>query len=112
MNTKLMALFVAASLTVMPVMAEKPAWAGKGQPSVEQKEKHKSAMEAKDSDRDGKEFRVKEREEKKEKSTDSESMEKQREMKSKQVQKELGKGSEKGQESRENSRKWWRFWEE
>ena len=112
MNAKLMALFIIASLTVMPVMAEKPTWAGKGKPSVEQKEEHRSAMEAKGSDRDGKKFRVKEREEKKEKSTDSESMEKQREMKSNQVQKELGKGSEKGQESRKNSRKWWRFWEE
>ena len=121
MKTKLIGLVV-MSLLVMPALAEKPEWAGKGKPTAEQKEMHRAAMEAKGDDMDMDESRLKEKKEKKEKkvkkekkekSSDSKGLEKQREMKSEQVQKELGKGSEKGQQSREeNSKKWWKFWEE
>lgn len=118
MRAKLVGLVVMA-LAVAPAFAEKPAWAGKGKPTMEQKEVHRSAMEAKGDGRDDEyqeEMRERkekrEKKEKKEKSGDARGMEKQREMKSEQVQKELGKGSEKGQESRETRKKWWRFWEE
>jgi hypothetical protein len=118
MKAKLIGLVV-MSLLVMPALAEKPAWAGKGKPTAEQKEMHRAAMEAKGDDMDMDESRLKEKKEKKEKkqkkekSSDTKGLEKQREMKTEQEQKELGKGSEKGQKSREeNSKKWWKFWEE
>lgn len=118
MKAKLIGLVV-MSLLVMPALAEKPAWAGKGKPTAEQKEMHRAAMEAKGDDMDMDESRLKEKKEKKEKkqkkekSSDTKGLEKQREMKADQEQKELGKGSEKGQKSREeNSKKWWKFWEE
>ena len=118
MKAKLIGLVV-MSLLVMPALAEKPEWAGKGKPTAEQKEMHRAAMEAKGDDMDMDESRLKEKKEKKEKkqkkekSSDTKGLEKQREMKTEQEQKELGKGSEKGQKSREeNSKKWWKFWEE
>jgi len=102
MKAKLIGLVV-MSLLVMPALAEKPAWAGKGKPTAEQKEMHRAAMEAKGDDMDMDESRLKEKKEKKEKkqkkekSSDTKGLEKQREMKTEQEQKELGKGSEKGQ---------------
>ena len=107
MNKKLIALLV-MGFFVMPVMAEKPEWAGKGKPTMEQKEAHRAAMKAKDG-MDGEEYRLKE---KKEKSTMPAGLEKQRDKKSEQMQNEIGKGSDKGQESRESSKKWWKFWDE
>ncbi len=107
MNTKLIVLLV-MGLFVTPVMAEKPEWAGKGKPTIEQKEAHRAAMKAKGGV-DGEEYRLKE---KKEKSTIPTGLEKQRAKKSEQTQNEIDKGSNKGQESRENSKKWWKFWDE
>ena len=47
MKKNLIAL-VLMSIFVVPVMADKPEWAGKGKPTAEQKEAHKAAMEAKE----------------------------------------------------------------
>ena len=87
-------------------LEEKPAWAGNGKPTSEQKEVHKSAMQAKDDNDEG-ETKIKK--EKKEKVKDSE---KQKEKKLNQEQKELDKGSAQGKESRETRKKWWKFWVE
>lgn len=107
MKHNLLALLL-MSIFVTPAMADKPEWAGKGKPTAEQKEAHRSAMEAKeDSEDDDLE------KEKKEKSSEKDGIDKQKKMKSEQEQKELDKGSDKGKESREaNSKKWWKFWGE
>ena len=106
-------VLVLTSIFVIPVMADKPEWAGKGQPTAEQKEAHKAAMEAK-GELDEAEGHVKEKKEKKEKKEElgePKGSDKQSAKKSEQVQKELDQGSDKGQESREeNSKKWWQFW--
>lgn len=60
MKAKLIGLVV-MSLLVMPALAEKPAWAGKGKPTAEQKEMHRAAMEAKGDDMDMDESRLKEK---------------------------------------------------
>jgi hypothetical protein len=99
----LIALFL-MSVSIAPVMADEPAWAGKGKPTAEQKEAHKAAMEAKDEldeDDDGvreKKEKEKEKEEKKKgKSSDQKGLNKQSAEK---AQKELDKGSDKGKEKR------------
>lgn len=94
MRKNLLALIL-MSVFVTPAIADKPEWAGKGKPTAEQKEAHKTAMEAKE-DLD-----------------DDENLEKKKAKKAEQEQKELDKGSDKGKESREaNSKKWWKFWGE
>ena len=112
MNKNLITLIILSVFTV-PVLADKPEWAGKGKPTEEQKASHKAAMEAKD-DLDDDDHVKKEKEKKmKDKSSDKKGLDKQKSNKSAQEQKELGKGSEKGMESREaNSKKWWKFWGE
>jgi len=120
MKTTLIFFFLAIFLVSSPALAEKPDWAGKGKPSVEQKKAHNSAMEAKESIRnDVEEEREKgekvktEKEMKLKKQGDEvKGLEKQKAKKSEQVQKELDKGSEQGQEARETRKKWWRFWGE
>ena len=111
MNRNLIVLIL-LSVFVVPVMADKPEWAGNGKPTDEQKAVHKSAMEAKvDSDDDG--DRQKEKKEKKEKSSKLKGIEKQHAKKSEQEQKELERGSDKGKASREeNRKKWWKLWGE
>ena len=42
-----MVFFIAFYFVVTPAIADKPEWAGKGKPSLEQKKAHKSAMKAK-----------------------------------------------------------------
>ncbi|MEH6559382.1 MAG: hypothetical protein V7708_16420 [Oceanicoccus sp.] len=132
MKKKAVALIV-TSLMVVPAFAEKPAWAGNGKPTVEQREAHRKSMEGRDEiegqrkeelEKQEKEKEKKLKKEKKERSehmndgegdVDSQQLkglEKQREKKSEQIQKELGKGSEEGLESRETRRKWWKFWGE
>jgi len=112
--------------------AEKPAWAGSGKPTAEQKEAHKAAMNAKEDDLGpnlniGDNPEVKKAKDKTKKvkkvqknnesllGSDKEQtrtgLEKQHAKKAGQEQKELGKGSEQGQESREQRKKWWQFWE-
>jgi len=110
MNKKLIALLV-IGFFIMPVMAEKPEWAGKGKPTMEQKEAHRAAMNAKGG-MDGEGPRQKEKKEKRERTAAPQGFEKQRAKKSEQMQNEIGKGSDKGQESRENSKKWWKFFDE
>ncbi|WP_101758152.1 hypothetical protein [Oceanicoccus sp. KOV_DT_Chl] len=96
------------SAFVTPAIADKPEWAGKGKPTAEQKDAHRSAMEIKE-ELEGGDLK----EEKKEKSSELSGVEKQTIKKSEQEQKELDKGSDKGKESREaNSKKWWKFWGE
>ena len=108
MNRNLIVLIL-LSVFVVPVMADKPEWAGKGKPTDEQKAVHKSAMEAK-GDSDDDDIRLKE---KKDKSSKLKGIEKQSAKKSEQEQKELEKGSDKGKTSREeNRKKWWKFWGE
>lgn len=106
-------VFLFIGVVAAPVLADKPEWAGKGKPTVEQKEAHRNAMEAKggmeDERGNGKE---KIKKEKKDQSDKLKGVEKQTDKKAGQVQKESGKGSEKGMESRETSRKWWKFWGE
>jgi len=51
MKIKLVGL-VMMTLAAAPAFAEKPSWAGKGKPTMEQKEVHRSAMEAKGDDID------------------------------------------------------------
>ncbi|MGB5324941.1 MAG: hypothetical protein WBN40_05895 [Pseudomonadales bacterium] len=92
-----------------PVFAEKPEWAGKGKPTMEKKEAHQAAMEAKEESDNLEEERKKISKQKQEK---LKGLEKQKEKKSEQVQKEMEKGSEKGQEARESRKKWWKFWGE
>lgn len=106
MKVQLLASLLAVILA-SPALAEKPAWAGNGKPTAEQKEAHKSAMQAKDDSDDESETKIKKQ--KKEKVKDSE---KQKEKKLNQEQKELDKGSEQGKESRETRKKWWKFWGE
>ena len=109
MKRNLIALIL-LSIFVVPVMADKPEWAGKGKPTDEQKAAHKSAMEAK-GDSDDDDNRLKESKEKKEKSSKLKGIEKQHAKKSEQEQKELEKGSDKGKASREeNRKKWWKLW--
>jgi len=99
-------------VTAVPVVAEKPEWAGKDKPGAEQKEAHKAGMEARESveQRYG-ESEQKAKKEKQEKANQIKAMEKQQAKKSEQVMKETGKGSEQGQKSREQRKKWWKFWE-
>ena len=109
MKRNLIALIL-LSIFVVPVMADKPEWAGKGKPTDEQKAAHKSAMEAK-GDSDDDDNRLKESKEKKEKSSKLKGIEKQHAKKSEQEQTELEKGSDKGKASREENRqKWWKLW--
>ena len=109
MNRNLIVLIL-LSVFVVPVMADKPEWAGKGKPTDEQKAAHKSAMEAK-GDSDDDDNRLKEKKEKKDKSSKLKGIEKQSAKKSEQELKELEKGSDKGKASREeNRKKWWKFW--
>lgn len=107
--------------------AEKPAWAGKGKPSMEQRQEHKATMNAKGDDNQQRENpdwdlddekkkqnKALKKQQKKEtkqlrEKKNTEQMEKLREQKSVQEQKELGKGSEEGQKSRETRKKWWHF---
>ena len=114
MNKNLIVLIL-MSVFVIPAMADKPEWAGKGKPTEEQKAAHKAAMEAKedlDDDDDDDDDRKKEKKEKKEKPDKLKGAEKQTAKKLDQPQNELDKGSDKGKESREaNSKKWWKFWE-
>lgn len=116
--------------------AEKPEWAGNGNPAAEQKEAHKEAMNAKaeedllleeEIEKSKEKQRKKLKKEKKEKTSQNQKkldkgaekskgkpgkgLEKQKEKKVSQQQKELDKGSEQGQESREQRKKWWKFWE-
>jgi len=107
MKIKLIVSLLAIVLAA-PAFAEKPAWAGNGKPASEQKEAHKSAMNAKDDD----EEKTKIKKEKKERTEKVKGNEKQKEKKMNQEQKELDKGSEKGKESRETRKKWWKFWGE
>jgi len=121
MNIKLLVSLLAVVLA-QPVLAEKPEWAGKGKPTAEQKEIHKSAMEAKEEQEDKINEEIKAVKDKhKDKLDEQENkgrpdkvsgIEKQQDKKLNQPQKELDKGSEKGKESRENSKKWWKFWGE
>jgi len=104
MKKNLLALILSVSF-IGPALAEKPEWAGKDKPTHEQKEAHRSAMEAKEGL--GNEDEIKE---KKDKSDKLKGLEKQKSKKSDQAQKQLDKGSDKGQESREShSKKWWKF---
>lgn len=123
MNIKLLVSLLAVVLAPQ-VLAEKPEWAGKGKPTAEQKEMHKSAMEAKEEQEDKINDEIKavkdkdkdkdklEEQDNKGRSDKVSGVEKQQEKKLNQPQKELDKGSEKGKESRENSKKWWKFWGE
>lgn len=120
MSSRLVVGLVVA-LTVAPVLADKPEWAGEGKPSLEQKEAHKEAMKAKgEYDDDGylsndkKEKQKKAKKEKKLKDSredDLSGLDKQKIKKAEQERKELGKGAESGQEGRDGSKKWWKFWE-
>lgn len=104
------------------VHAEKPAWAGNGQPTAEQKAMHKEAMNAKqdDSEDDVEDEMKKDKTKKDKDENDTEKnkvggktnagLEKQKAKKAAMQQKEMDKGSEQGQESREDRKKWWKFW--
>lgn len=129
-------IFVLMSIFITPVMADKPEWAGKGKPTAEQKEAHKTAMEAKEKfdeddnplkdkkDKKDKKYKKSKKSNKDEKSKKrnkdqkaesekSKGLDEQRLKKTGQIRKELDKGSEKGKELRgENSKKWWKFWDE
>ena len=101
MKVKLLASLLAVFFA-SPVLAEKPAWAGNGKPTSEQKEAQISAMQANDD-----ENKTKIKKEEKVKGS-----EKQKVKKLNQEKKELDKGSEKGKVSREVRKKWWKFWGE
>ena len=108
-------VLILLSIFVVPVMADKPEWAGKGKPTDEQKAVHKSAMEAKvDSDDDDDRLNEKkQKKEKEDKSSKLKGIDKQSAKKSEQEQKELERGSDKGRASREeNRKKWWKLWGE
>ncbi len=109
MKMKLLASLLTVVL-VSPALAEKPKWAGNGKPSSEQKDAHRSAMQANDDVDTEDDTKIKK--EKKEKKEKVKGIEKQKEKKLNQEQKELDKGSEKGKESRETRKKWWKFWGE
>ena len=108
-------VLILLSIFVVPVMADKPEWAGKGKPTDEQKAVHKSAMEAKvDSDDDDDRLNEKkQKKEKEDKSSKLKGIDKQSAKNSEQEQKELERGSDKGRASREeNRKKWWKLWGE
>ena len=118
MKKNIVVMFLMSAF-IAPTIAEKPDWAGKGKPTVEQK----SAQESVQEDFDDEAERIRERNEKKDKKDKKEKkektekpgepkgLEKQKDKKNGQIQNEIDKGSEKGKESREeNSRKWWKFW--
>ena len=103
------------------VYAEKPEWAGNGQPTAEQKAAHNDVMNAKEGDSqddakdDAKDKMKKDKGEgdagkSKDEGKTNSGLEKQKDKKAAMEQKEMGKGSEKGQESREDRKKWWKFW--
>jgi hypothetical protein len=120
------------------VHADKPAWAGKGKPTAEQKAAHKAAMNEKQNDDDrfdddhddyddnveskrekaaGKAKRERtaktervEGEPREVRERDAKELALQGEHKTNQTQKELERGSDKGKEARQTSRKWWKFW--
>ncbi len=139
MKIKLVIVMISFLFSI-PAFAAKPTWAGKGKPTMEQKQEHKSAMQEKkemDGDDVGDEIKDKAMQEKKHKKDkmkkekkhkeekmqqekkdmmveeggDKKGLEKQKAKKAEQEQKELGKGSEKGQESRQKRKKWYKFWE-
>ena len=117
MNKKLMLLIISLIFISTPALAEKPDWAGKGKPSVDQKKAHKSAMETKgdlNDDLEEKGEKIKTEKEKKnmKQSDELKGLEKQKVKKSEQMQKEIDKGSEKGKEARKKRKKWWKFWDE
>ena len=99
MKKTTIATLVCAVISIS-ALAEKPGWAGKGKPTAEQKEAHRTTMKAKDNP-----------EEKIEKEK-LKGFEKQKEKKSTQIMKESERGSEKGQEARKTRKKWWKFWGE
>lgn len=131
MRRTLSVLTALGLLTAMPVLAEKPDWAGKGKSSQQELKNQGDAVwtQAGDDSAQMKQKANRERveeqytdagkgKEKKEKQlreqqqSESQAMEKQRAMKQEQVRREEAKGSEQGQASRqEHSRKWWKFWE-
>jgi len=108
-------------IIAMPAFADKPEWTGKGKPTTEQKDMHRSAMQAKDEMKDNdlnkkdhemKEMKMKSEEKREREHNDMKGLDKQQERKSKQMQNELDKGSDKGMEQRQQSKKWWKFWGE
>jgi hypothetical protein len=105
MNKGKLIVVLLSVFVISPVVAEKPEWAGKGKPTVEQKEAHRAVMEAKveEVEDEGRELEKME--------SSKKGLEKQREKKLSQEQKELDKGSEKGKEQRQKRKKWWKFWE-
>lgn len=119
MKKKLAPLVMAAMIAAPGFsLAEKPEWAGQGKPSQEQKEAHRTAMQAKEdsADYDDTDEKIKKEKSRKEKSVKKDreeklkGLEKQTQTKAEQQQKELDKGSEQGQQSREGRKKWWKFW--
>lgn len=68
MNIKVIVIAISL-LFVVPAFADKPGWTGKGKPTAEQKESHKSTMNAKvgDEESDDKEM-LKDKEQKSNKS--------------------------------------------
>ncbi|PKH06041.1 hypothetical protein [Moritella sp. Urea-trap-13] len=107
MQIKLLVSLLAVALA-LPVFADKPEWAGNGKPTSEQKEAHKSAMQAKSDEQDS----TKITKEKKDRTDKEKGSEKQKDKKLNQEQKELDKGSQKGKDSSETRNKWWKFWGE
>lgn len=106
---KIMTILCVALLASNPAFAEKPEWAGKGKPTAEQKDAHRSAMQAKeDLDGDIEDVGEKVKSEKEK----LKGLEKQQAKKAEMEMKELDKGSETGQEARETRKKWWQFWGE
>jgi len=100
----LLALFVSTS-----AIAEKPAWAGKGKPSAEQKELSQSMRDSHDDEEEHKDKKdKKDKKSKHDEDDEDDEKEKDKNNKSQDDRTELGKGSEKGQEQREtHSKKWW-----
>lgn len=134
-------MFLLMAMVTVPVLADKPDWAGKGKPESGKERADNAKMKAKDyMDREhgesadhmnmdkkkdkGEKLKGFEKEKDKHSKseekmkmdkhddTDLKGLEKQRMKKMEQEQKELGQGSEQGQENREQSKKWWKFWGE
>lgn len=117
-------LFFTFSLIASPAIAQKADRAREANPSTENRNLHRPAMDQQETEKKrdaasekkktkGKdENRKAENEDKSAIQSDAKlkGLEKQEAKKSEQVQKELGKGSERGQEARQERRKWWKFW--